>query len=171
MVTCGGRGWAVATGDGNRAEKARGFAGIAGSLAGGVLGAKAGALVGAVGGPIGVAIGGLIGGAIGTYAGEKALGAAAKWAFSRGDAQPAADALVKAKALDKPGAVDKPVVKVDQKNTFAPVFHVVLQGDQGGNGSDAADRFLAKVSPQLQRMMKDQLAKSNRSAMFDSPHL
>jgi hypothetical protein len=34
-----------------------------------------------------------------------------------------------------------------------------------------ADRFLAKVSPQLQRMMKDQLAKSNRSAMFDSPHL
>jgi hypothetical protein len=168
--------WAVATGDGNRAAKAQGFAGIAGSLAGGVLGAKAGALVGAVGGPISVAIGGVIGGAIGTYAGEKALGAAAKWAFSRGDARPAAhgaevaDAAVKAKVLDRPVATDRSVMKVDQKNNFAPVFHVVIQGEQGSS-NDVADRFLAKVSPQLQRMMKDQLAKSNRSAMFDSPHL
>jgi len=160
--------YAVATSNDTRAEKARGFGGIAGSLAGGVLGAKAGALVGAVGGPIGMAIGGIVGGAIGTYAGEKALGAAAKWAFSRNDAQPAADAVAKARALEKPVGAAKPTMKVDQQNTFAPVFHVVMQGEPS---SDAADRFLAKVSPQLQRMMKDQLAKNNRSAMFDSPHL
>ncbi|MFP3249637.1 MAG: phage tail protein, partial [Paraburkholderia sp.] len=122
----------------------------------------------AVGGPIGMAIGGIVGGAIGTYAGEKALGAAAKWAFSRGDAQPAVDAVAKARALEKPSGAVKPAMKVDQQNTFAPVFQVVMQGEPS---SDAADRFLAKVSPQLQRMMKDQLAKSNRSAMFDSPHL
>ena len=162
--------YAVATGDDTRAEKARGFGGIAGSLAGGVLGAKAGALVGSVGGPIGMAIGGIVGGAIGTYAGQKALGAAAKWAFSRGDSQPVAQTVANATALakPKPPGTDRPTMKLDQQNTFAPVFHVVMQG---GPGSDAADRFLAKVSPQLQRMMKDQLAKNNRSAMFDSPHL
>ncbi|MGQ7939072.1 phage tail tape measure protein [Paraburkholderia sp. D1E] len=163
--------YAVARSDDNREEKARGYGGIAGSLAGGVVGAKAGAFVGAVAGPIGMAIGGIIGGAIGTYAGEKALGAAAKWVFSRGeshDRHPAADVAAKVKILEKPAATDKPVMKVDQQNTFAPVFHVVMQGDPN---SDAADRFLAKVSPQLQRMMKDQLAKNNRSAMFDSPHL
>ncbi|QDQ83650.1 phage tail tape measure protein [Paraburkholderia megapolitana] len=162
--------WGVATSDGNRAEKAKGFAGIAGSLAGGVLGAKTGAIIGAAAGPIGIAIGGLVGGAIGAYAGEKVLGAVTKWAFSRGDAHPAVDAAVKAKGLEKAAGSDRPVMKVDQKNTFAPVFHVTLQGEQG-NGNDAADRFLARVSPQLQRMMKDQIAKSNRSAMFDSPHL
>ncbi len=160
--------YAVANTDGDRAEKAKGFGGIAGSLAGGVVGAKAGALVGAFGGPIGVAIGGLIGGALGAYAGEKALGAASKWAFSRGDPAPVADAVAKAKALEKPGGVDKPAMKLDQQNTFAPVFHVVMQGEPS---SDAADRFLQKVSPQLQRLMKDELAKSTRSAMFDSPHL
>jgi hypothetical protein len=162
--------YAVATGDDTRAEKAKGFGGIAGSLAGGVLGAKAGGLVGSVGGPIGMAIGGIVGGAIGTYAGQKALGAAAKWAFSRGDSPPVAQTVANATALakPKPPGTDRPTMKLDQQNTFAPVFHVVMQGDPG---SEAADRFLAKVSPQLQRMMKDQLVKSNRSAMFDSPHL
>ena len=162
--------YAVATGDDTRAAKAQGFAGIAGSLAGGVLGAKVGAMIGAFGGPVGAAVGGLAGGALGTFAGEKALGAVAKLAFSRNDAQqPAvAEALAKAKALERPSGVDKPVAKIDQQNTFAPVFHVTFQGEPG---SDAADRFLAKVSPQLQRLMKDELAKNNRSAMFDSPHL
>ncbi|ORC47097.1 phage tail protein [Burkholderia sp. A27] len=162
--------YAVATGDDTRAAKAQGFAGIAGSLAGGVLGAKVGAMIGAFGGPVGAAVGGLAGGALGTFAGEKALGAVAKLAFSRNDAQPLAmaEALAKAKALEKPSGVDKPVAKIDQQNTFAPVFHVTFQGEPG---SDAADRFLAKVSPQLQRLMKDELAKNNRSAMFDSPHL
>ncbi|MFP3615101.1 phage tail protein, partial [Paraburkholderia sp. SIMBA_050] len=166
--------YAVATGDDTRAAKAQGFAGIAGSLAGGVLGAKVGAMIGAFGGPVGAAVGGLAGGALGTFAGEKALGAVAKLALSynasRNDAQqPAvAEALAKAKALEKPSGADKPVAKIDQQNTFAPVFHVTFQGEPG---SDAADRFLAKVSPQLQRLMKDELAKNNRSAMFDSPHL
>ncbi|ORC49912.1 phage tail protein [Burkholderia sp. A27] len=162
--------YAVATGDDTRAAKAQGFAGIAGSLAGGVLGAKVGAMIGAFGGPVGAAVGGLAGGALGTFAGEKALGAVAKLAFSHNDAQqPAlAEALAKAKALERPSGVDKPVAKIDQQNTFAPVFHVTFQGEPG---SDAADRFLAKVSPQLQRLMKDELAKNNRSAMFDSPHL
>ncbi|SHK25629.1 phage tail tape measure protein [Paraburkholderia terricola] len=162
--------YAVATGDDTRAAKAQGFAGIAGSLAGGVLGAKVGAMIGAFGGPVGAAVGGLAGGALGTFAGEKALGAVAKLAFSRNDAQqpPVAEALAKAKALERAPGSDKPVAKIDQQNTFAPVFHVTFQGEPG---SDAADRFLAKVSPQLQRLMKDELAKNNRSAMFDSPHL
>ncbi|MFP3614785.1 phage tail tape measure protein [Paraburkholderia sp. SIMBA_050] len=166
--------YAVATGDDTRAAKAQGFAGIAGSLAGGVLGAKVGAMIGAFGGPVGAAVGGLAGGALGTFAGEKALGAVAKLALSynasRNDAQPpaVAEALAKAKALERAPGSDKPVAKIDQQNTFAPVFHVTFQGEPG---SDAADRFLAKVSPQLQRLMKDELAKNNRSAMFDSPHL
>jgi hypothetical protein len=166
--------YAVATGDDTRAAKAQGFAGIAGSLAGGVLGAKVGAMIGAFGGPVGAAVGGLAGGALGTFAGEKALGAVAKLALSynasRNDAQqPAvAEALAKAKALERAPGSEKPVAKIDQQNTFAPVFHVTFQGEPG---SDVADRFLAKVSPQLQRLMKDELAKNNRSAMFDSPHL
>lgn len=162
--------YAVANSDDGRAEKAKGFGGIAGSLAGGVLGAKVGAMIGALGGPIGAAVGGLAGGAVGAFAGEKALGAVAKWAFARPEgAQPsAANAAAQAKALAKPLGADKPFTKVDQQNTFAPVFHVTMQGEPS---SDAADRFLAKVSPQLQRMMKDELAKNNRSAMFDSPHL
>ncbi|SHK16786.1 hypothetical protein SAMN05192548_10151, partial [Paraburkholderia terricola] len=146
----------------------------AGSLAGGVLGAKVGAMIGAFGGPVGAAVGGLAGGALGTFAGEKALGAIAKLALSynasRNDGQPpaVAEALAKAKALERAPGSDKPVAKIDQQNTFAPVFHVTFQGEPG---SDAADRFLTKVSPQLQRLMKDELAKNNRSAMFDSPHL
>ncbi|RKF36159.1 phage tail tape measure protein [Paraburkholderia fungorum] len=162
--------YAVATGDDTRAAKAQGFAGIAGSLAGGILGAKVGAVIGAFGGPVGAAVGGLAGGALGTFAGEKAFGAIAKLAFSRDDAQQpsVAAALAKAKALEKPAGADKPVAKIDQQNSFAPVFHVTFQGEPG---NDAADRFLAKVSPQLQRLMKDELAKNNRSAMFDSPHL
>ncbi|MFP3615081.1 phage tail protein, partial [Paraburkholderia sp. SIMBA_050] len=166
--------YAVATGDDTRAAKAQGFAGIAGSLAGGVLGAKVGAMIGAFGGPVGAAVGGLAGGALGTFAGEKALGAVAKLALSynasRNDGQPpaVAEALEKAKALERAPGSEKPVAKIDQQNTFAPVFHVTFQGEPG---SDAADRFLAKVSPQLQRLMKDELAKNNRAAMFDSPHL
>ncbi|MEJ0003471.1 MAG: phage tail tape measure protein [Pararobbsia sp.] len=161
--------YSVAGNGATRAEKAKGFGGVAGVLTGGVLGAKGGALLGTVGGPIGVAVGGLVGGAIGAYAGEKALGAAAKWAFSGGEsAQRVAEAVAKANALEKPRGVDKRATKVEQQNTFAPVFHVVMQGEPGG---DAADRFMRKISPQLQRMMNEQLAKNNRSAMFDSPHL
>ncbi|MFM0598144.1 phage tail tape measure protein [Paraburkholderia dilworthii] len=168
--------YAIASSHDTRAAKAQGFAGIAGNLAGGLLGAKIGASIGALGGPIGLAIGGVVGGALGTFAGGKALRAVTKWAWpgsgendARGGSQQAVtDALAKAKALQKGPGAEKPVAKIDQQNTFAPVFHVTIQGEPS---SDAADRFLAKVSPQLQRLMKDQLAKSNRSAMFDSPHL
>ncbi|ASL45136.1 hypothetical protein bAD24_I16805 [Burkholderia sp. AD24] len=169
--------YAVANSHDTRAAKAQGFAGIAGNLAGGLLGAKIGATVGALGGPIGIAIGGVVGGALGTFAGGKALRAVTKWAWpgnssgdTRGGSQQASvtDALAKAKALQKAPGVDRPVTKIDQQNTFAPVFHVTLQG---APDNDVADRFLAKVSPQLQRLMKDELARSNRSAMFDAPHL
>ncbi|MFM0647228.1 phage tail tape measure protein [Paraburkholderia bryophila] len=169
--------YAVANSRDTRAAKAQGFAGIAGNLAGGLLGAKIGATIGALGGPIGVAIGGVVGGALGTFAGGKALRAVTKWAWpgnggddARAGSQQAAvaDALAKAKALQKAPGADKPVTKIDQQNTFAPVFHVTLQG---APDNDVADRFLAKVSPQLQRLMKDELARSNRSAMFDAPHL
>ena len=162
--------YTVATSNDTRAAKTQGFAGIAGSLAGGAIGAKAGATIGAIGGPIVAVVGGLAGGALGTFGGEKALGAIAKWASARNDAQQPviAEALAKVTAQKKAPGVDKPVAKIDQQNTFAPVFHVTFQGEPG---SDAADRFLAQVSPQLQRMMKAELSKSNRTALFDSPHL
>ncbi|WP_213766741.1 phage tail tape measure protein [Caballeronia sp. dw_19] len=175
--------YGVATSDEGRAEKAKGFGGIAGSLAGGVLGAKVGAAIGALGGPIGVAIGGLAGGVVGAYAGEKALGAVSKWVFAEKPAlkDPAASvtqtsevsqaalvsALAKSAAPVKPLGADKPVMKIDQTNTFAPVFHVQVNGEPS---REAADRFLDQVSPRLQRMMADQAAKNNRSSMFDSAH-
>lgn len=160
--------YGVATSDDGRAEKAKGFGGIAGSLAGGVLGAKVGAAIGALGGPIGVAIGGLAGGAVGAYAGEKALGAVAKWAFAgKEQSQAAVEALAKVSAASKPLGADRPVTKVDMQNTFAPVFHVQVNGEPS---REAADRFLQQVSPQLQRMMADQAAKNSRSSMFDSAH-
>ncbi|WP_035552094.1 phage tail tape measure protein [Burkholderia sp. 9120] len=168
--------YAVANSHDTRAAKAQGFAGIAGNLAGGLLGAKIGATVGALGGPIGVAVGGVVGGALGTFAGGKALRAVTKWAWPgsgndnarTGQQATVTDALAKAKALQKAPGADRPMTKIDQQNTFAPVFHVTLQG---APDNDVADRFLAKVSPQLQRLMKDELARSNRSAMFDAPHL
>ena len=160
--------YGVATSDDGRAEKAKGFGGIAGSLAGGVLGAKVGAAIGALGGPIGVAIGGLAGGAVGAYAGEKALGAVAKWAFAgKEQSQAAVEALAKVSAASKPLGADRPVTKVDMQNTFAPVFHVQVNGEPS---REAADRFLQQVSPQLQRMMAEQAAKNSRSSMFDSAH-
>ncbi len=161
----------VATSDEGRAEKAKGFGGIAGSLAGGVLGAKVGAAIGALGGPIGAVVGGLAGGAVGAYAGEKALGAVAKWAFAgKQESQAAVEALAKVSAVSaasKPPGADRPVTKVDMQNTFAPVFHVQVNGEPS---REAADRFLQQVSPQLQRMMADQAAKNSRSSMFDSAH-
>ena len=163
--------YGVATSDQGRAEKAKGFGGIAGSLAGGVLGAKVGAAIGALGGPIGAVVGGLAGGAVGAYAGEKALGAVAKWAFAgKQESQAAVEALAKVSAVSaasKPPGADRPVTKVDMQNTFAPVFHVQVNGEPS---REAADRFLQQVSPQLQRMMADQAAKNSRSSMFDSAH-
>jgi phage tail tape-measure protein len=133
-----------------------------------VLGAKVGAAIGALGGPIGVAIGGLAGGAVGAYAGEKALGAVAKWAFTgKQESQAVVEALAKVSAASKPLGADRPVTKVDMQNTFAPVFHVQVNGEPS---REAADRFLQQVSPQLQRMMADQTAKNSRSSMFDSAH-
>jgi Phage-related minor tail protein len=160
--------YGVATSDEGRAEKAKGFGGIAGSLAGGVLGARVGAAIGALGGPIGAVVGGLAGGAVGAYAGEKALGAVAKWALAgKQESQAAVEALAKVSAASKPLGADRPVTKVDMQNTFAPVFHVQVNGEPS---REAADRFLQQVSPQLQRMMAEQAAKNSRSSMFDSAH-
>ncbi|WP_257739405.1 hypothetical protein [Burkholderia glumae] len=40
------------------------------------------------------------------------------------------------------------------------------------NEADAAEKFLARVSPTLTRMMAEQQRKTtNFSAMFDAPHL
>ncbi|USS45344.1 phage tail tape measure protein [Burkholderia glumae] len=163
--------YAVASSTETRERKATQFAGIAGSLAGGFAGAKIGALVGAFGGPIGAAVGGVIGGAIGTFAGDKALSAIARKVFEHKSSEPPASAEAVAKAAVA-GAGDRATpragLRVEQTNTFAPVFHVRVES----NEADAAEKFLARVSPTLTRMMAEQQRKTtNFSAMFDAPHL
>ncbi|MCV9914848.1 MULTISPECIES: phage tail tape measure protein [pseudomallei group] len=161
--------YAVAAGDDPRARKAENFAGIGGSLAGGVVGAKLGASIGAFGGPIGAAIGGVAGGAIGTFAGQKLLGALTRWAFQhRGDTPEAARAVANAKALVEPGVAERRAFKVEQQNSFAPVFNIKLEG---GSDQAMADRLLARINPQIQRAMTQSMNNNNRSALFDAPHL
>lgn len=161
--------YAVAAGDDPRARKAENFAGIGGSLAGGVVGAKLGASIGAFGGPIGAAIGGVAGGAIGTFAGQKLLGALTRWAFQhRGDTPEAARAVANAKALVEPGVAERRAFKVEQQNSFAPVFNIKLEG---GSDQEMADRLLARINPQIQRAMTQSMNNNNRSALFDAPHL
>lgn len=161
--------YAVAAGDDPRARKAENFAGIGGSLAGGVVGAKLGASIGAFGGPIGAAIGGVAGGAIGTFAGQKLLGALTRWAFQqRGDTPEAARAVANAKALVEPGVAERRAFKVEQQNSFAPVFNIKLDG---GSDQAMADRLLARINPQIQRAMTQSMDRNNRSALFDAPHL
>lgn len=152
-----------------RARKAESFAGIGGSLAGGVVGAKLGASIGAFGGPLGAAIGGVAGGAIGTFAGQKLLGALTRWAFQqRGDTPEAARAVANAKALVEPGVAERRAFKVEQQNSFAPVFNIKLEG---GSDQEMADRLLARINPQIQRAMTQSMNNNNRSALFDAPHL
>lgn len=161
--------YAVAAGDDPRARKAENFAGIGGSLAGGVVGAKLGASIGAFGGPLGAAIGGVAGGAIGTFAGQKLLGALTRWAFQqRGDTPEAARAVANAKALVEPGVAERRAFKVEQQNSFAPVFNIKLEG---GSDQEMADRLLARINPQIQRAMTQSMNNNNRSALFDAPHL
>ncbi|WP_186194519.1 phage tail tape measure protein [Burkholderia gladioli] len=163
--------YAVASSTDTRERKATQFAGIAGSLAGGFAGAKIGALVGAFGGPIGAAVGGVIGGAIGTFAGDKALSAIARKVFEHKSSEPPASAEAVAKAAAAgagEGAPPRAGPRVEQTNTFAPVFHVRVES----NEADAAEKFLARVSPMLTQMMAEQQRKTtNFSAMFDAPHM
>ncbi|WP_186100755.1 phage tail tape measure protein [Burkholderia gladioli] len=163
--------YAVASSTDTRERKATQFAGIAGSLAGGFAGAKIGALVGAFGGPIGAAVGGVIGGAIGTFAGDKALSAIARKVFEHKSSEPPASAEAVAKAAATAageGAAPRGGPRVEQTNTFAPVFHVRVES----NEADAAEKFLARVSPMLTQMMAEQQRKTtNFSAMFDAPHM
>ncbi len=162
--------YAVASSTDTRERKATQFAGIAGSLAGGFAGAKIGALVGAFGGPIGAAVGGVIGGAIGTFAGDKALSAIARKVFEHKPGEPpaSAEAVAKAAAAAGEGAPPRAGPRVEQTNTFAPVFHVRVES----NEADAAEKFLARVSPMLTQMMAEQQRKTtNFSAMFDAPHM
>ncbi|MBU9309437.1 phage tail tape measure protein [Burkholderia multivorans] len=159
--------YAVARSDQPIARKAEGYASIGGSLAGGVVGAKLGAGIGMLGGPIGAAIGGVLGGAVGTFAGAKLLGAIARWATG-----PKADDSDAAKAAAKVAAgADSPQsrpFKVEQQNSFAPVFHIKVEGS---SDAEIADKLLARINPLIQRTMTETLDKSNRSAMFDAPHL
>ncbi|MCG9055203.1 hypothetical protein LH442_04210 [Laribacter hongkongensis] len=67
-------------------QKAEGYGGAGGALAGGLAGAKVGALAGAMLGPIGAALGGLIGGGIGAFGGEKLGGLLGKRLFAEGSA-------------------------------------------------------------------------------------
>ncbi|WP_186100842.1 phage tail tape measure protein [Burkholderia gladioli] len=163
--------YAVASSTDTRERKATQFAGIAGSLAGGFAGAKIGALVGAFGGPIGAAVGGVIGGAIGTFAGDKALSAITRKVFEHKSSEPPASAEAAAKAAATAageGAPPRAGPRVEQTNTFAPVFHVRVES----NEADAAEKFLARVSPMLTQMMAEQQRKTtNFSAMFDAPHM
>lgn len=164
--------YAVASSTDTNTQKANRFAGIAGSVAGGVMGAKVGAMIGALGGPIGAAVLGVIGGAVGTFAGDKVFGAVSRKVLDRKSDEPPANvaALAKAKALVAQGAAagTRPGPRIEQTNTFAPVFHVKLEASD----ADAANRFLAQVSPVLTRMMDEHQRKANsRTAMFDAPHM
>ncbi|MCG8993689.1 hypothetical protein LH419_14900, partial [Laribacter hongkongensis] len=76
-------------------QKAEGYGGAGGALAGGLAGAKVGALAGAMLGPIGAALGGLIGGGIGAFGGEQLGGLLGKRLFAGGGA-------------DKPSSGDGP---------------------------------------------------------------
>ncbi|MCG9063585.1 phage tail tape measure protein [Laribacter hongkongensis] len=67
-------------------QKAEGYGGAGGALAGGLAGAKVGALAGAMLGPIGAALGGLIGGGIGAFGGERLGGLLGKRLFAGGGA-------------------------------------------------------------------------------------
>ncbi|MGU7780465.1 phage tail tape measure protein [Burkholderia sp. PU8-34] len=164
--------YAVASSTDTNTQKANRFAGIAGSLAGGVMGAKVGAMVGALGGPIGSAVLGVIGGAVGTFAGDKLFSAISRKVLDREPEESPAKvaALAKAKALvpDGAGVGARPGPRIEQTNTFAPVFHVKIEASD----ADAANKFLAQVSPLLTRMMDEHQRKANsRTAMFDSPHM
>ncbi|RKT98855.1 phage tail protein [Burkholderia sp. Nafp2/4-1b] len=160
--------YGVAVGSDTRARKAEQFSGIAGQLAGGLAGAKIGAAIGALGGPIGAAVAGVVGGAIGTFAGDKALRAIARQTVARAEPAPLpAEAAAKLKGLEK-AAAPRAGPRLEQTNTFAPVFHVRVEA----NETDAADKFLARVSPVLTRMMDEHQRKANsHAALFDSPHL
>ncbi|MFJ1213305.1 phage tail tape measure protein [Burkholderia pyrrocinia] len=163
--------YAVASGTDTNERKASRFAGIAGSLAGGVIGAKVGATIGALGGPIGSAVVGVIGGALGTFVGDKALSAIAnKLLGGKHDETPAsAEAVAKAaKAAESPAADARFGPRIDQKNTFAPVFNVKIEGSD----ADMANKFLAQVSPLLTRALDEHQRKAHsRTAMFDAPHM
>ncbi|UEP27033.1 phage tail tape measure protein [Burkholderia sp. B21-007] len=164
--------YAVASSTDTNKQKANRFAGIAGSLAGGVMGAKLGAMVGAIGGPIGSAVLGVIGGAVGTFTGDKLFSAISRKVLDRKpDETPAnAAALAKAKALAPEGAGvgGRPGPRIEQTNTFAPVFHVKIEASD----ADVANKFLAQVSPLLTRALDEHQRKANsRTAMFDSPHM
>ncbi|WP_176016934.1 phage tail tape measure protein [Burkholderia sp. BCC0398] len=159
--------YAVARSDQPTARKAEGYASIGGSLAGGVVGAKLGAGIGMLGGPIGAAIGGVLGGAVGTFAGGKLLGAMARWATGSKDGD--SDAVkAAAKVAAGPDSPQSRPFKVEQQNSFAPVFHIKVEG---GTDAEIADKLLARINPLIQRTMTESMDKSNRSAMFDAPHL
>ncbi|RQU12408.1 phage tail tape measure protein [Burkholderia cenocepacia] len=159
--------YAVARSDQPSARKAEGYASIGGSLAGGMVGAKLGAGIGALGGPIGVAVGGVVGGAIGTFAGGKLLGAMARLATGSKDGDSDA-AKAAAKVAAGPESPQSRPFKVEQQNSFAPVFHIKVEG---GTDAEIADKLLARINPLIQRTMTESMDKSNRSAMFDAPHL
>ncbi|WP_175908628.1 phage tail tape measure protein [Burkholderia sp. BCC1640] len=164
--------YAVASSTDTNTQKANRFAGIAGSLAGGVAGAKLGAMAGAFVGPIGAAVLGVIGGAVGTFAGDKLFSAVSRRVLGRkrDETPPSVAALVKAKAIasDGAGAGARPGPRIEQQNSFAPVFHVKIEGTD----ADMANKFLAQVSPMLTRMMDEHQRKTNaRTAMFDAPHM
>lgn len=159
--------YAVARSDQPSERKAEGYASIGGSLAGGMIGAKLGAGIGALGGPIGVAVGGVVGGAIGTFAGGKLLGAMARLATGSKDGDSDA-AKAAAKVAAGPDSPQSRPFKVEQQNSFAPVFHIKVEG---GTDAEIADKLLARINPLIQRTMTESMEKSNRSAMFDAPHL
>ncbi|WP_186111953.1 hypothetical protein [Burkholderia gladioli] len=108
-----------------------------------------------------------IDGAIGTFAGDKALSAIGRKVFEHKSSEPPASAEAAATAAGE-GAPPRAGPRVEQTNTFAPVFHVRVES----NEADAAEKLLARVSPMLTQMMAEHQRKTtNFSAMFDAPHL
>jgi TP901 family phage tail tape measure protein len=164
-------------------QKAEGYGGAAGMLGGGLAGAKLGAIAGAFGGPIGLAIGSLAGGVIGALAGEKALGAAAKWAFVGkqpesatslsntpvGGAAPTVQTSAQMAAVSaalRPSA-EKPVAPVaPAQYTFAPNLVVTVQGE-----AKDPRQIAQEIMPHLRRMFDQYQAQSSRAALHDAAHL
>ncbi|MCG9078608.1 phage tail tape measure protein [Laribacter hongkongensis] len=111
-------------------QKAKGYGGAGGALAGGLAGAKVGALAGAMLGPIGAALGGLIGGGIGAFGGEKLGGLLGKRLFAGGGA-------------DKPSSGDGPGIGAALAAGGVVIGGAMLARRRGVGGIGAALPALA----------------------------
>ncbi len=146
-----------------RDEKAEGYGGAAGTLAGGLAGAKAGAMMGALAGPLGAAAGGLIGAAIGSFGGDKLGGWLGKKAF--GADEPPAPKAAEAAAVTAQAAT--PATPPPPANlSFAPQISLTVQGDVKDPRTVANE-----LMPHLKQMFDSFSAQQQRAQLFDVAHV